>query len=96
MTSQSPKLPTFAKARANLQAALRAAGWALSPSLNPQGRPYKVPYADSPSGRVRVWFKPQALYYSRGTTLAEARSFSSDIRELDPARFVERFERIVE
>ena len=76
------KLPTFAVARTRLQEALRAAGWALSPSLNPQGRPYKVPYADSPSRRVRVWFKPQALYYTVGLSLTDA------------VRFADKFEAI--
>jgi hypothetical protein len=95
------KLPTFNQARTQLQAALKAAGWTLCPAYTPQGRPYKVPYADSPTGRVRVWFKPQAVWYtvldsagSERHTLEDAHSFESDMRTLEPLRFAERFEEI--
>ena len=88
--AMTAKKPTFAAARAAIQAALRAAGWTLSPSLNPQGRPYKIPYATSPDGVVRLWFKTEAVYAAVNTSdIGEAHSACSDMRELDPVRFAE-------
>ena len=79
---------TFAAARAALQSALRAAGWQLSPPYNPQGKPYKVPYATSPDGVVRLWFKTEAVYAAVNTSdIGQAHSACSDMRELDPERF---------
>ena len=88
-----PKPLTFAQARLALQTALKAEGWTLSPTYNPQGRPYKVPYATSPSGVVRLWFKPQAVYGAiKSTDLGEARSIAIDMRTLDPATFAKEVE----
>ena len=82
------KKPTFAAARAALQSALRAAGWQLSPPYNPQGKPYKVPYATSPDGVVRLWFKTEAVYAAVNTSdIGQAHSACSDMRELDPYEF---------
>jgi hypothetical protein len=92
---ESPKVKkvTFAQARAALQAALRAAGWTLSPPYNPQGRPYKVPYATSPNGVVRLWFKTEAVYAGvLPFDLAQAHSACSDMRELDPEHFASSIE----
>ncbi len=50
--------PTFAAARKVLLEGLAALGWSISsPSL-------KVPHATSPGGTLRLWFKPQAVYYT--------------------------------
>ena len=80
-SSKPAKLPTFAQARSALLDALRAAGWTVNASL-------KVPHATSPQGHVRLWFKPQAVYAAAGSTnMADAHSYESDIRTLDPAKF---------
>lgn len=69
---------TFAQARGVLLAHLKTKGWAVSEHL-------KVPHATSPDGRVRLWFKPQAVWVSVGShTLANARSLWLDIRERLP------------
>lgn len=78
------KRPTFAAAKAALLDHLERAGWKVSRGL-------KVPHATHPafrgtSGAVRIWFKPQALYYScgEGTTLNMARSLWVDVRDVSP------------
>jgi len=74
---------TFAKAREELIAHLRATGWAIS-------GPLKVPHATSPDGVTRLWFKPQAVYFSTGNshTLGDARSLWVDIRKVSPVAVV--------
>ena len=79
-------LPTFKVARQNILGELQRSGWTVRAGL-------KVPHATSPSGRVRLWFKPQSVHYSEGVihTLGYARSLTDreiDIREVSPARFV--------
>jgi len=49
---------TFAAARARLLRELGERGWRLS------DRNLKVPHATSPSGYVRFWFRPQAIWAS--------------------------------
>lgn len=75
------KRPTFAAAKAALLDHLERAGWTVSRHL-------KVPHATHGWGRssVRIWFKPQALYYScgEGTTLNMARSLWVDVRDETP------------
>ena len=80
---------TFPKARAAIEDALERHGWSLTRGL-------KIPHATSPNGRLRFWFKAQAVYY---TTIddtwrdrhqyANARTlaYDLDIREQDPERF---------
>lgn len=82
-------LPTFAQARATLLAHLARAGWDVRTSS--QGRPLKTPHATSPDGRIRLWFRPQAVHYSLGThhDANHTRSFWIDIRTTTPAE-VER------
>lgn len=67
-------MKTFLQARAEIAETLRAHGWSLSPAL-------KVPYATSPSGALRLWFKPQAVYFTEGNyhTLNGARTLSYDL-----------------
>jgi hypothetical protein len=76
---------TFAKARTAIWKTLEGAGWKMSdPAL-------KVPHATAPSGSFRLWFKPQAVYYSEGRppfAQNDARSLWLDIRELDGPRFL--------
>ncbi len=54
--------PTFRQKRDELLAGLRAAGWDVTTFS--RGRTLKIPYATSPDGEVRFWFKPQAIYYT--------------------------------
>ena len=48
---------TFAEARRDLLDDFSRIGWSVKKDL-------KVPHATSPDGKVRFWFKPQAVYYS--------------------------------
>ncbi|TFH21763.1 MAG: hypothetical protein E4H03_09880 [Myxococcales bacterium] len=83
---------TYAEARDDIWAALGRAGWELSlPTL-------RLPHATSPNGLLRLWFKPQAVYYTsqhattdRGHTQANARSVSYDldIRKMTPTDFLD-------
>ena len=69
-----PKL-TYAQAQSAIQGHLKDMGWELSkPGL-------KVPYATSPDGKYRLWFKSQAIYASGGKEVRDfgsARSVESD------------------
>lgn len=82
---------TFAQARAEVLDALERAGWSLSP------RSLKTPYATSPSGEIRLWFKSQAVYVSRGNhhSLGNAHTYSYDldIRTMSGSEFVSMVER---
>lgn len=74
-------MQTFAKAREAIWAHLKAEGWTMS---NPM---LKVTHATNARG-FRLWFKAQAVYYSQGTTLGDARSIHVDIRALDIPAFM--------
>ena len=74
--------PTFAAARAALLDHLEREGWRVARGL-------KVPHATSRGwGRdvVRIWFKPQAVYWScgEGGSVGQARSLWIDIRDASP------------
>lgn len=82
--------PTFAEAKAALMEHLRGAGWKMS-------GPLKVPHATSPCNRLRLWFKPQAIWYDydhdprfASHNLGAARSTHDDVRSMSPADFVAR------
>jgi hypothetical protein len=48
-----------------------------------------TPYAISPGGAARLWFKPQALYVSGGKAqLKDAGSMVEDYRDLPTSRAV--------
>ena len=88
-------MPTFKQARYALLTYLREHGWTVSDAL-------KVPHATSPDGRYRLWFKPQAVYYTNaqevgpgrsGHTFGNARSLWVDIRETSPAHVVDLLSR---
>ena len=87
-TRRDAKRPTFSAARAELLAYLRAHGWDVKTS-GPSG-PLKTPHATSPSGSLRLWFKPQAVYFTTGRhhELGGARSLWVDIREVSPAAII--------
>lgn len=84
-----PTRITFAAAREALMNHLRQAGWDVR-TRGPSG-PLKTPYATSPSGRLRLWFRPQAVHYTHGNhhDANHTRSFWVDIRNVSPAE-VER------
>ncbi len=67
---------TFKAAQTRILTQLVALGWKTVPAL-------KVSHATSPDGQTRLWFKPQAVYYSTGPkhNLGDARSLHADIRE---------------
>lgn len=74
--TRAPK--TYAKAQLELMDLLTSKGWDVKRGL-------KVPHAADPSKRFRLWFKPEAIYLSQGSshTLGTARSIShlfGDIR----------------
>lgn len=90
------KPPTYLEARDDILAALRRAGWQVSPHT------LKTPHATSPNGRLRLWFLPQAVHYTTesryGTTIGHARgdarsvSYELDIRKLTPTEFIAQIE----
>ena len=78
---------TYLVARKRHQAALATLGWKLSGDL-------KVPYATSPQGDMRIWFRPQAAWSSYSPprcaahSLAGARSLHADIRGLSTTELI--------
>ena len=87
------KRPTFAAARAALLDHLKAERWVVT-TWSPSGA-LKTPYATSPDGRIRLWFKPQAVYVSYGShhELRHSRSLWVDIRDESPSAVVASAER---
>lgn len=86
------KLPTFEQARKSLFEYLASKRWRLKTDL-------KVPHATSPDERIRVWFKPQAVYMGSTDSPAyympefkHARSLWIDIRDMDGPSFVQEVE----
>jgi hypothetical protein len=51
---------TYAAARARLIGELGRVGWTTRPTL-------KVPWAESPDGQAKLWFKAQAVYQGAHT-----------------------------
>jgi len=81
---------TYAQAQAEILAHLRARGWTVRSDL-------KIPHATSPDGELRLYFKPQAVYYTQGNRheFKNARStWVSDIRKLTPAQFDAEIQRM--
>lgn len=79
---------TYAEAQAGVLDYLKSKHWKLSSS------DLKVPYATSPDGEVRLWFKKQAVYFSYGNVhnLNGARTVSYDTNEIKkktPQQWVE-------
>lgn len=56
-TGNPPKQLTYADARLNIIYLLEDRGWTVSKAL-------KIPHATSPDGSLRLWFKPQAVWYT--------------------------------
>ena len=76
---------TYAEARSSLLDELESRGWSVRRNL-------KVPHATAPHGQFRLWFRPQAIHYTRGGqhSLGNARSISYDldIRKMSPSQFM--------
>lgn len=89
------KLPTFGSARAAILRDLAALDWAVRTDL-------KIPHATRPDGRVRFWFKPQAVHFTVTDgqygrhDLGDARaiSYDFDVRRATVTDFVETARRI--
>lgn len=86
---------TFIQARQEILDYLEARHWTLS------SRSLKVPHATSPDGKVRLWFKAQAVYFTKTDgrmrhDFGEARSwgfsYDQDIRKITPEQFFRRIE----
>ncbi len=92
---------TFLEARDDLMTALKRAGWSGSSFT------LKVPWTESPNHKIRLWWKPQAVYYSEGVVgrtrgdllpgshnLNAARSIGDvDIRTMSSTDFLELLRR---
>lgn len=90
------KKPTFQEARSTVFEFLKKRGWKLAENLT-------VPHATSPDGKVRLWFKSQAVYAvnkkrvedgANPLQIKDSHSMSSDLREdVDESRFMSLVER---
>jgi hypothetical protein len=83
--------PTFKQARAAILDHLRKEGWSLS-SLT-----LKIPHATAPSGLLRLWFKAQAVYFTKGNVhkfnAARTVMYDLDIRQMDGPKFLAMVQR---
>lgn len=81
---------TYPEARSNIFKELTNHRWALSSTS------LKIPHATSPDGKIRLWFKPQAVWMStvehhgqrHNYKDAHTISYDLDIRKVDPTKFV--------
>jgi len=85
---KSGKPKTFAEARTRLLDHLESKGWKLS------SRTLKIPYATSPDGNKRLWFKTQAVYLSDSGDrhdFGDARTVSyntNDLKNMSPEDYL--------
>jgi hypothetical protein len=82
---------TFIEVRTKIFDKLRQEGWKIQEKNTGSLKPLDIPYATSPNGKTRLWFKAQAVYGSTtgATNIKGARSWCSDIREYaDPEIFM--------
>ena len=81
---------TYVQAQRDILQNLSSNGWQVSPAL-------KIPHATSPNGMLRLWFKPQAVWFTKGNkhNFKDARtvSYSLDTRTQDPDAFRESMQR---
>ena len=80
-TAGAKTAKTFAQARADILAHLKAEGWKVKEFDINRMKPMKVPWAKSPNGHDTLWFQAQAVYLN-------AHSLSEDIRNLTPQAFM--------
>ena len=87
---RGPKAPkTYKQAQDAILAELHKAGWSLSGNL-------KIPHATNKEGTFRLWFKPQAIWFTAGREVSSfhaARSlWAKDYRFEDAAKFAKGLE----
>lgn len=79
------KAKTYVQAKADTLKHLESKGWKMSPGN------LKIPHATSPDGETRLWFKAQAVYYTRGNKHdfknARTMSYDLDLRKMSPEDF---------
>lgn len=78
------KAKTYGDAQKGIIGHLEKKGWKVKTGL-------KVPYATSPDGETRLWFKSQAVYFTQGKfhdfKNARTMSYDLDIRKMEPEEF---------
>lgn len=78
---------TYLAARAAILAHLASLNWTCKPDL-------KVAHATRPDGKLRLWFKAQAVHYTQSTIgkhdAGDARcvTYDLDIRTMTPEKFL--------
>lgn len=86
---------TFRQARSRIQAGLVAKGWTPSPK-NHYGEELKTPWMTSQSGLIRLWFRPQAIWFTHSPTghheFANARSLNIEVRNFPVDAIIARVE----
>ena len=80
-TAGNKMAKTFAQARADIFAHLKAEGWTVKEYDASRMKPMKVPWAKSPNGQDTLWFKAQAVYLN-------VHSLFEDIRNVTPQAFL--------
>ncbi len=80
---------TYAQAQAEVLTLLTKKGWTVQQGL-------KIPHATAPNKQFRLWFKPQAIYFSEGLSLknfSDARSaWVPDYRHMSAEDIVQKLE----
>ena len=90
---KKPALPTFRAKRAELLSELGHIGWNVH-DFGPRGA-LKEPWAEDPDRAIRLWFKPQAVWYGpAGAPVGAAHSLESDIRGLTAEALVRAADRM--
>lgn len=88
LEAKAPK--TYAQAQAEVFDLLEKKGWKVVRGL-------KVPHATAPNKSFRLWFRPQAIYFSAGnaiTNFGDARSaWAPDYRHMSAEQIVAHLER---
>lgn len=81
---------TYVQAKQDIMNYLQSSGWGVKANL-------KVPYATSPDGYTRIWFKPQGVWFTLGKhhDYKDARTvtYDQDIRKLNGPEFVDWIKR---
>lgn len=72
LLGEAPK-KTYAAAQADIIGGLAKDGWKVQKTA-PTGKPLSVPYATSPDGKNRLYFKSQAIYLSHDNNPAGGKS----------------------
>lgn len=80
-TAGNKMAKTFAQARADIFAHLKAEGWTVKEYDASRMKPMKVPWAKSPNRQDTLWFKAQAVYLN-------VHSLFEDIRNVTPQAFL--------